>query len=61
MLNTNDNFVKLSQKMKELLSEYHSIWEDFEKKYLDKTFPIANDEHSKSASNESTPKSKNSE
>lgn len=56
MFSTNENFVKLSQKMQELLPEYQAIWEDFEKKYKDKVFPIENDEHSKSASSESTPK-----
>ena len=61
MFSTNDNFVKFSQKMKELLPEYSSVWEEFEIKYENKTFPIENDEHSKSSSNESTPKSKGSE
>ena len=58
MVNTHENFLRLSHKMKDLLLEYKIIWDEFETKYENKTFPIENDEHKSSASSESTPKAK---
>lgn len=62
MLNTHDNFLRLSHKMKDLLLEYKIMWDDFEVKYENKTFPLENDEHSKSSSfRESTPSAKDAQ
>ena len=57
MFNTAENFVKLSQKNKDLIGEYKEIWTDFETKYDKSTFPIENDDfYNSSSQNENTPK-----
>ena len=59
MFNTAENFVKLSQKSRDLTKEYNEIWNDFEAKYDKSTFPIEIDDYfNNQSSNEgiSTPK-----